>query len=67
MIRNGPMTIFQRDLDWLCCRFSPGADALSNNDNDCILFTEPDQKKFEHFVREQIRKRFFPTTGAKTF
>ena len=55
----GPMTIFQRDLDWLCYRFSPDADAISNSANDCILLTEPDKKKFEHFVREQIRMRFF--------
>ena len=61
----GPMTIFQRDLDWLCCRFSPEADAISNNVNDCILFTEPDQKKFEHFIREQIRIRFFQQREQK--
>ena len=61
----GPMTIFQRDLDWLGCRFSPEADAISNSDNDCILFTEPDQKKFEHFIREQIRRRFFQQLEQK--
>ena len=56
----GPMmTIFQRDLDWLCCRFSTDADAVSNCANECILLTEPGKKKFEDFIREQIRMRFF--------
>ena len=54
-----PMTIFQRDMDWLSCRFSPDVDAISNNVNECILLTEPDKKRFEHFIREQIRMRFF--------
>ena len=60
------MTIFQRDLDWLGCRFAPDVDAICNNANDCILFTEPDQKKFEHFIREQIRMRFFVQLEQKT-
>ena len=55
----GPITIFQKDVAWLDCRFVPDADALCNNENECILFTEPDKKKFEHFVREQIRKHFY--------
>ena len=55
----GPLTIFQRDIAWLNCRFVPDADALCSNDNECVLFTEPDKKKFEHFVREQIRKHFY--------
>ena len=50
----GPVTLFQRDMDWLSCRFSPDVDAISNEANECILFTEPDKKKFEHFIREQI-------------
>ena len=49
----GPMTIFQRDMDWLNCRFAPDVDAISNASNECILLTEPDKKKFEHFIREQ--------------
>ena len=55
----GPITIFQKDIAWLDCRFVPDADALCNNENDCILFTEPDKNKLEHFVREQIRKHFY--------
>ena len=55
----GPVTIFQRDMDWLSCRFSPDVDAISNEANECILFTEPDKKKFEHFIREQIPKHFY--------
>ena len=55
----GPVTLFQRDMDWLNCRFSPDADAISNEANECILFTEPDKKKFEHLIREQIRKHFY--------
>ena len=55
----GPMTIFQRDMGWLNCRFSPDVDAISNEDNECILLTEPDKKKFEHFIREQIRRHFY--------
>ena len=55
----GPVTLFQRDMDWLNCRFSPDVDAISNEANECILFTEPDKKKFEHFIREQIRKHFY--------
>ena len=55
----GPMTIFQRALDWLGCRFSPDADAISNSANDCILFTEPDKKKFEHLFVSRFESDFF--------
>ena len=55
----GPLTLFQKDIAWLDCRFIPDSDALCNEDNDCILFTEPDKRKFEHFIREQIRKHFY--------
>ena len=55
----GPLTLFQKDIAWLNCRFVPDSDALCSEDNDCILFTEPDKRKFEHFIREQIRKHFY--------
>ena len=55
----GPLTLFQRDIAWLDCRFVPTADALCTSENECILFTEPDKQKFEHFIREQIRRHFY--------
>ena len=55
----GPLTVLQKDLEWLNCRFVPDADAICNDNNECVLFTEPDKKKFEHFIREQIRKHFY--------
>ena len=55
----GPLTVFQRDLEWLHCRFVPDSDAICNDSNECVLLTEPDKKKFEHFIREQIRKHFY--------
>ena len=61
----GPLTLFQKDIAWLDCRFIPDSDALCNEDNDCILFTEPDKRKFEHFIREQIRKHVYKCLEQK--
>ena len=61
----GPCTIFQRDLAWLECRFSPAEDAISNYNNECILLTEPDKNKFNHFIRELIRRHFYQQLEEK--
>ena len=51
----GPVTILQKDIDWLDCHFEPEQGILTHADGQICSFQEPNKGKFEHFIRNLIR------------
>ena len=51
----GPVTILQKDIDWLDCHLEPEQGILTHADGQICSFQEPNKGKFEHFIRSLIR------------
>ena len=56
---KGPLNLLSHDIDWLQCDFDLESLRLVSRQNGCaIQFSEPNKDRFQHFIREQIRRVF---------